>query len=312
MKRLPVMAAAVALMFPLLCTPSFAADAAAAKPAQKAEAPALSPDAPVATVNGRPITQSFFNKVLEQAPGGEGQTVTPDMKRQLLDRLVDFELTAQAAEKQGLDKTPDFMQGMDFVRKQQLYSALVKSEIIDKVKVTPEEVKAYYDGHKDEFNAEEEVKASHILVDTEDEAKKIKARLDKGEDFAAIAKASSKCPSSAKGGDLGFFGKGRMVPEFEKAAFALKVGEISAPVKTQFGWHIIKVTEKKEAGTKALDDVKTDLEQKLLQEKQKKTFDDMLAKLKSDAKIEINETALQGPEKPAAPAAAEAPAPAGK
>jgi len=90
-----------------------------------------------------------------------------------------------------------------------------------------------------------EVRASHILVVTEKEAKQVKARLDRGEDFAEVAKEVSKCPSAARGGDLGFFGRGAMVPEFEKAAFALEVGEVSGPVKTQFGWHIIMVTDKK-------------------------------------------------------------------
>lgn len=90
-----------------------------------------------------------------------------------------------------------------------------------------------------------QIKASHILVDTEEEAKSLREKILAGEDFAAVAKQSSKCPSGANGGDLGYFGKGMMVPEFEKAAFSLPVGEVSQPVKTQFGWHLIKVTDKR-------------------------------------------------------------------
>ncbi len=283
-----------------LGTVSFAADEAKADTAKKADTPAAgapSGDQAVATVNGHKITLDFFNKVLGQAPVQAGQEMTPVVKRQVLDKLVEFELAAQAAEKEGLDKTQEFIDTVEFARKQQLYAALIRTKILDKVKVTPEDVSAYYDTHKDEFKAEEEVKASHILVDTEDEAKKIKERLDKGEDFAEVAKASSKCPSASRGGDLGFFGKGRMVPEFEKAAFALKVGEVTGPVKTQFGWHIIKVTERKDARIKSKDEVKQEIEQKLLQDKQKKAYDDMMVKYRAGAEVVINETALKATDK---------------
>jgi peptidyl-prolyl cis-trans isomerase C len=249
----------------------------------------------VATVNGQAIPAQLLDKVMTQVNSDSGQPVTPDMKKQVLDKLVEIELVSQEAKKEGLEKDPDFVFGMEMIKKQQLYTALVKKAILDKVKVSPEEVAKNYEDNKDKYKAEEEIKASHILVDTEEEAKKIKERLDKGEDFAEVAKASSKCPSASRGGDLGFFGKGRMVPEFEKAAYALKEGEVSAPVKTQFGWHIIKVTGRHEAKQKPLDEVKAEVEQKLLQDSQKKAYDELMARLKKEGDVKINETAIAAP-----------------
>ncbi|HEY3346356.1 MAG TPA: peptidyl-prolyl cis-trans isomerase [Nitrospirota bacterium] len=295
MRRIPVIVLAAGL---LLAGTSFAqaADVAPAKAEVKDEV--------LATVNGKQIKKSLVDKVLEQAPSPEQKT-NPEVRRGILEKLVEVNLIYQAAEKEGLDKTDDFMLNLDMLRQQQLYMDYLKKKVLDTVKVSPEDSKAYYDGHKAEYAQGEEVQASHILVDTEDEAKALKARIDKGEDFAAVAKDKSKCPSAARGGDLGFFGKGRMVPEFEKAAFALKDGEVSAPVKTQFGWHLIKITGRKEAKTKTLDEVKPEIEAKLLQDKQKSAFDKLLADLKKDADIKINATALDSADKKAEPKAAE-------
>jgi peptidyl-prolyl cis-trans isomerase C len=271
----------------------------------------------VASVNGQKIASDVLDRLMKQAPqGAMAAEATPEAKRALLDKLIEVELVSQEAEKEGVANEPDFKFAMDMLKKQQLYVALIKKKVIDTVKVTPEETKADYDKNKDQYKVGEELKASHILVDTEDDAMKIKERIDKGEAFDAVAKDKSKCPSASRGGDLGYFGKGRMVPEFEKAAFALKDGEVSAPVKTQFGWHIIKVTGRKPASVKSYDDVKGDIEQRLLQDKQKKAYEDMMASLKSAADIKINDTALgkaAEPEK-AEPetkgAAKDAPAPA--
>ncbi len=307
-------------------TAGMAADQKAPAPETKKAEPAAAPaqkfgdDAAVATVNGRTISKGLLDKVMEQAPGGATTGDEGDSRRNVLQKLIEVEMISQAAEKDGLDKTAEFTMAMDMLKKQQLYVAYIRKQIIDSVKVTPEEAKAYYDANKTQFVSPEEMKASHILVDTEDEAKKIKARIDKGEDFAAVAKEVSKCPSAPRGGDLGFFGKGKMVPEFEKAAFALKEGEVSSPVKTQFGWHIIKATGRKEARTKPFEEVKDEITAKLTQEKQKKAYEDLLAKLKAGSEVKINENVLASypPAAPkgihedkAAPATA-APAPEGE
>jgi len=143
------------------------------------------------------------------------------------------------------------------------YLKIVKL-VESKVKITDEEIKTYFEENKESFSQPEQVQASHILVEDEAKAKEIKAKLDAGEDFATLAKENSTDPGTAeKGGELGFFPKGQMAPEFEETAFSMNVGEISEPVKTQFGYHIIKVTDKKEAKEAVLEDHKEEIEKTL-------------------------------------------------
>jgi len=137
-----------------------------------------------------------------------------------------------------------------------------------KIKITENEMKNYFEENKDDFKQEEQVKASHILVDDEETAKEIKQKLDNGEDFAELAKKYSTDPTTKdKGGDLGYFTKGKMEKEFENAAFSLKVGEISNPVKTQYGYHIIKVVDKKEGKEANYEESKEEIKEKLFEEK---------------------------------------------
>jgi peptidyl-prolyl cis-trans isomerase C len=175
----------------------------------------------------------------------------------------------------------------------------VESQIGDSANVTDADVAKFYEENKQEFEQPEQVKASHILFltkpdDTEEvsnaqlaKAKEAAAKAKKGGDFSALAKEMSEEPGAKEsGGDLGFFSKDRMVPEFSEAAFNLKTGDISEPVRTQFGWHVIKVEDKKEAGTSSLEEVKAQLSAYLKQDKQRKVVGDLIAKLRADAKIE--------------------------
>ncbi len=257
--------------------------------AEAAEAE-TSPDAVVATVNGTEIKAGLLNKVLKQVPAIPGAT---NMKKEILDKLIDLELIAQAAEKEGLDKDPDFVAGLDMYKKQQLFAIYLSKAIVGTVKAEPEELQKYYDENKSQFETGEQVRASHILVDSEEKAIEIKKKLDGGADFAELAKSDSTCPSSSRGGDLGYFGKGSMVPEFEQAAFALKVDEVSEPVKTQFGWHIIKLTGRNEAGVKSFEDAKPEIEKKVLEKKQQKAYEDLLANLRKEASITVNITEME-------------------
>jgi peptidyl-prolyl cis-trans isomerase C len=175
---------------------------------------------------------------------------------------------------------------------------LIDQQIASKVTVTDQEAKAFYDANPDLFKSPETVRASHILIQVPQnasEADKAKAReqitaiqkrLQKGEDFAAVAKETSQCPSSAKGGDLDYFSRGQMVGPFEEAAFSLKPGEMSGIVETQFGYHLIKVTDKKDAGVVPYDEIKEKIEQHLKQQKVNQEMGQYLAGLKSKVKIE--------------------------
>ena len=175
----------------------------------------------------------------------------------------------------------------------------VNTRFVDKATVTEAETKAFYDNNPEKFKQPELVKASHILikVDPKDgeagkkasrkEIEKIHKRLEKGEDFAELAKQFSQGPSNVKGGDLGYFSRGQMVKPFEDTAFALKPGEISDIIETQFGYHIIKVTDKKEEGTIEYEKIKDRLMEAMKQDKVKKDLGDYVAKLREKAKVEV-------------------------
>lgn len=184
------------------------------------------------------------------------------------------------------------------LKREMAIQQFVEKEVAQKVTVSEEEVKAYYDGHPDSFKQPEQVQASHILIKVDPqmdksqkaEARKklegVKQRLQKGEDFAALAKEFSQCPSSSKGGDLGYFRRGQMVKPFEEAAFALKPGEVSDIVETRFGYHLIKVIDKKPETTIAYDLVKDRLEHHLKQKKVQEEAGLYAEKLKKNAKVE--------------------------
>jgi peptidyl-prolyl cis-trans isomerase C len=186
-----------------------------------------------------------------------------------------------------------------FTRKNIVIDNLLQKEVLGKISVSDADAKKFYDENQDKFKAPEQTRASHLLITvdqkaTPEEKKKakekaaaIKKRVAAGEDFAAVAKAESKCPSAAKGGDLGYFGKGQMVPAFEEAAFALKPGQISEVVETQFGYHIIKVTDRKQAETVKFNDVKDKIEGYLKNQQAQKPMADYVENLRKQAKIEM-------------------------
>ena len=185
------------------------------------------------------------------------------------------------------------------LERDQVIRALVESELSENLAVSDEEVKAYYDSNQASFKQPAQVKASHILIKVEeqaDESKKTEARqkiemvqgkLKKGEDFSTLAKEYSEGPSNTKGGDLGYFSRGQMVKPFEEAAFALKPGEVSDIVQTRFGYHLIKVTDKKPETTVTYDEIKDRLGQYLKQQKLQKEMGLYVERLKSKAKVEV-------------------------
>ena len=240
-------------------------------------------------------------EVLYQESVAEGIKVDPaEVKAELANFKKQFENEA-AFKKQikEMNFTEDII--LSQIGRSKTIQKFIAEKIMPGIKVTDEEVKKYYDTHPDEFKLPERVHVSHILVKvdpkapdaekTKKEALKkiegIKAKLDKGADFAKMAMENSDCPSKAKGGDLGFFQRGQMVKPFEEAAFALKPGEMSGIVETQFGYHIIKCQEKKGASTLAFADIKEKLRNKLKDDRFKETFPKYMETLKKKYKIEI-------------------------
>lgn len=250
-------------------------------------------DKVVAKVDGIPITQQEVELATEDL--GERLAQLPeDRKRdEVINYLVDLKLGAKAAAEAKVADTPDFAARLAYYREKVLLDQYLTG--LGKKAVTEEAAKKLYEDTTKAMAPEEEAHARHILVETEDQAKAVVDRLKKGEDFAKVAADVSKDPGSGKeGGDLGWFTKDRMVPEFAEAAFKLKKGEVSAPVKSQFGWHVIKLEDKR---TKPLPDyaaVKPQIEQYL----ERKAQQDAVLALREKAKVER----LDKPAAPAAPA----------
>lgn len=244
-------------------------------------APAIAQNKVVATVNGDAITEADITLAIEDLATQYPNLPAERQKEVALDFLIEVKVAAQKAKAEKLDDTDDFKRKIVYARERILMERILARE--GEKAATAEAIKKYYDEQIALLQPVEEARARHILVEQEDEAKKIAARLKAGEDFAKIAKEASKDPGSgAEGGDLGFFTKDRMVPEFAEAAFALKPGEVSVPVKSQFGWHVIKLEEKRNRPVPALDQVKDRLQQALAQKAQ----GEYLTKLREGAKIE--------------------------
>jgi peptidyl-prolyl cis-trans isomerase C len=260
----------------------------------------------VAEVNGSVITTADFKKEVETLPPYlRPMTETPEGKKELLDTMIIREIIMQQAQKDGLDKSQAVTDKLEELKKRVVVEAFLKKKIEDQANISDADLQKFYDQNKDKFNSGDQVRASHILVKSENEAQDILGQIKKGANFEALAKKNSVDSAGAKGGDLGWFGKGSMIPEFEKVVFSLKEGELSGVVKTQFGYHIIKLTGKRPAGIRSFAEAKEQIKAKLLPEKQQATFLKLKDELKKGAKYSIKEDVLKGIDiKPAAAAQA--------
>jgi peptidyl-prolyl cis-trans isomerase C len=253
--------------------PAFAADAA---------------DPVVAKVGSQEIHQSEIDLGMANLDPQLAQLPDEQKKLAALSAAIDVKTIAALAEKDGIQDTQDFKNRIQFLRERELHNAYFKKYVVGTV--TDAEVKARYDEEIKKIPPQEEVHARHILVKTEDEAKEIIKELDAGKDFAELAKAKSTDPNKSEGGDLGYFGKGRMVKEFEDAAFALKKGEYTkTPVKTQFGYHVIKIEDTRIAPPPPFDQVKDQIRQLVMRDK----YLALLSKAREDTKIDIVDAGLK-------------------
>jgi peptidyl-prolyl cis-trans isomerase C len=251
------------------------------------------------TVNGKAITQKDVDSALMNATQGRFNQVPEDkqaeFRKQVLEQLIAKELVYEDAKKTGILKSKDFTD--EYVKaqervKEDLAIQVWQKRELDKVKVSDKEAEDYYNKNKEEFNEKESVHARHILVKTEDEAKAIIADMKslKGDalkdKFIELAKTKSTGPSGPKGGDLGFFTKGQMVPEFNDKVFSMDIGSITTePVKTQFGFHVIYLEDKKSEKVRAFSEVKEFIEQRLKLEKFKTVMKTKMETLQKQATI---------------------------
>lgn len=247
----------------------------------------------LAKVGNVKITQADLEREIKNLPdfaqkifeGGSG-------KERFLNELIKKELLYQEALKKGLDKNPEYLKKVEDFKKITLIGQLLEKELESKAKVSDQDVKAYYENHKEDFAPVNQLRLSLILVKTEEGATKIFEALKTGEDFAKVAKKSSTDPSAKNGGDLGYLARGQMATEIEAAAMKLKTGEISEPIKTKSGYEIIKVTDKKLGPVFEFDKVKNFIQQRLWAEKQKEAFDSYIDELKKSLKVEMNKDAI--------------------
>jgi peptidyl-prolyl cis-trans isomerase C len=261
-----------------------------------AQAPAAS-DKGVARIDGVEIRESDLTVAADDL-GAQVQQM-PDAQRReyLVGYLADLKAGARAAEAEKLGETADFKRRLAYMRDKLLIDELLLRET--KKAITPEAVKALYDETAKGLQPEEEVRARHILVEKEEEAKAVHQRVTKGnEDFAKVAAELSKDPGSGKeGGDLGYFTKERMVSEFAEAAFKLGKGDISAPVKSQFGWHVIKVEDRRTKPVPKLEDVRPQIEAHL----SRKAQTDFIMALRQKTKVERLDKPAETAPQPAKP-----------
>ncbi|OFZ18393.1 MAG: hypothetical protein A2X94_14970 [Bdellovibrionales bacterium GWB1_55_8] len=242
----------------------------------------------LAKVNGRVISDDDLATALGGLNEGQRDKLLKDSntRRQILNGLIDQEILVQQAEKERLDQDKDFQNAVAAFRKQYLANRLLQKSLGEKL--TDKAAKQYYERNKHRFTTDQ-VHAQHILVETEAQAKDLIKKARGGADFQALAEKHSKDPSAKNNrGDLGFFGRDRMVPEFTEAAFAGKPNEIVGPVKTTYGYHIIKVLEKKPGSQLEFNDVELKVQNDLRQD----LTQSYVGGLRKSAKIDVNETAL--------------------
>ena len=262
---------------------------------QAGEAKKETKSSPVlAEVGGTNITVDEFKKEVENLPPYlKPMAESADGKKEMLETMIIRELILQDAKKDGIENSPAVAEKLEDLKKRLVVEVYLKKKVDEQAKVTDEELQKFYDQNKDKFKSGDEVKASHILLKDEKTAQDVLAKVKAGGNFEELARKYSIDSAAAKGGDLGWFGKGAMIPEFEKVAFGLKEGETSGIVRTKFGFHIIKVTGKRAAGTRSFADVKEQIKAAILPSKQQEVFQKLKDELKKSGKYTIKEDVLK-------------------
>ncbi len=234
----------------------------------------------LAVVGGKAITEEDIQRMLMNMGQRAAQYNNPQGKKILLEQMVNKELILLDAKKNLMEHDAEFKVELEKLKNELLANFYV-DKFLRQVTVGDAEVKKYFDEHPEDFAGEETVSARHILVESEEKAKDILGRIESGEmTFEDAAKAFSSCPSSAQGGDLGEFGRGQMVPEFDSACFEMAEGEVRGPVKTQFGFHLIKLEKKNAPRAISFEEAKSHIAQQLLNEAQQKSYQSKVNQLK--------------------------------
>ncbi len=234
----------------------------------------------LATVGGKQITELDVEMMLAQMGQRAAQYNNPQGRAMILDQLINRKLFLMDAQKNLYEREPAFKDQLTRIKEDMLSSYAIQ-KAVERVRVTDEEVQKYFEENKEQFAPEMTFNASHILVETEEQAAEIAEKIKSGElTFEDAAMQFSSCPSKANGGSLGEFGHGQMVPEFEAACEALEEGELSAPVQTQFGWHVIKLVSKGMGKEVEFSEIAENLKSALMEQKQQAAYQSKVNQLK--------------------------------
>lgn len=245
-------------------------------------------DKVLAEVNGKKITGVDYNLFidslnpqLKQYFGGE------ELNKDVVNELVYQALLYENAMEKGMDKEDEFIQVVEKT-KESMLKTYALGKLLATAEVKDEDIKRFYEDNKDAFKQAESADASHILVEEEDKAREIYEKIKNGGDFEELAREFSTCPSKEKGGDLGTFTRGQMVKEFEDAVFENEVGTITEPVKTQFGYHIIKINKKNPARELTFDEVKDKIVEQVRRQKEQEIYNKKITELKDKYEVKMN------------------------
>lgn len=242
----------------------------------------------IAKVDGRDVTEMDLNALVQNLGQNAARFSNPEGRKKLIEELVTQELFYSDAMENGFDKDEAFVAAFENM-KGNLLKQYALNKLLSTVSVSDEEAKTYFDANPDMFKPHPSARASHILVATKEEADSILEEINNGLEFADAAKKYSSCPSSERGGDLGEFASGQMVPEFEQAVFSMQPGEVSAPVQTQFGFHIIKTISVNNGGDVNFDEVKDTVKGHCAQIKSNQVYVDKQTELKKKYSVEVFE-----------------------
>ncbi len=250
-------------------------------------------DKVVARFESGTITKGLIQNKLQALPPQIREAVVKQ-KEDFVQQLVDEKLLFKEALKRGMDQDKEVKDLIAAAREKILIAKLIQTEVDSKISFEADEALKFYESHPDEFMSPLILRASHILLASKEDAERVRLELETGADFEKMAREKSLHASGERGGDVGFFQKGQFLPEFEKAALALKVGEVSGVVQTQFGFHVIKLTDRIEPKRRDFESIRVPLERQLALGKKRKLLDEFVNVLRKGVNVKINKEALDG------------------
>jgi len=241
---------------------------------------------------GQSVTRADFDRRIESLPPNL-RAVALRRKKEMVEEMIDERFLEKEAKRRNVESQPEVKELLGAARRKIIIAKLIEAEVDQKVSLGADEAEKFYEANKEQFMTPLLLRASHILVATEEEAKAVRKEIQAGADFEDLARKRSLDNTRTRGGDVGFFQKGQIIPEIETAAFSMRKGEIGQPVKTQFGFHIIKLTDRAEPMLRDFKLVKGIVERQLINQKRSKTYREFVQKLRGSIKVAFDEKALE-------------------